>query len=75
MTQKIDIREWAAARYSAPPSDWVLGKWRRNGEIYPPPEKVGRRWFVRPDAVRQTGNDEVDFGGSLVDRLRQGVAA
>ena len=49
---KITIIEWAARQYSKPPSAWVLGKWRRNGEIYPPPERVGREWFVEEDAKR-----------------------
>ena len=49
---KITVEEWAAKHYSKPPSSWVLGKWRREGQIYPPPERVGRDWFVDENAKR-----------------------
>lgn len=49
---KITLEEWAARNYSKPPSAWVLGKWRRQGQIYPAPERVGREWFVEENARR-----------------------
>lgn len=49
---KITLEEWAAKQYSKPPSAWVLGKWRRQGQIYPPPERVGHEWFVPENAER-----------------------
>lgn len=49
---KITLAEWAARNYSKPPSHWVLGKWRRLGQIYPTPERVGREWFVEENARR-----------------------
>lgn len=51
---KITVAEWAARNYSQPPSHWVLGKWRREGQIYPAPERVGREWFVEENARRLT---------------------
>lgn len=56
MIQKITIAAWAAQTYSVPISRWVLNKWRRNGEIYPPPERVGHQWMVWPHAQRVTGD-------------------
>lgn len=49
---KITLEEWAAKSYSKPPTARALGNWRRQGQIYPPPERVGREWFVPEDAVR-----------------------
>ena len=54
--KKIPATVWAAARYDPPPSDWVLRKWCRNGEIYPAPEKVGKDWYVLENARRLTGD-------------------
>lgn len=51
---KITITAWAAQHYSPAPTPWVLGEWRRANQIHPPPEKVGRRWYVEPDAQRIT---------------------
>lgn len=62
--KRIPLPTWAAANYSPPPSLWVLRKWARNGEIWPAPERVGRDWYVREDAKRQTGER-----ASLVSRL------
>jgi hypothetical protein len=65
--RKITIEECAAQNYSDPPSHWVLGKWRREGQIHPAPERVGRGWFVQADAIRI---GEVPYGYvPLIDRL------
>ncbi len=62
--KSIKIQEWASARYSPPPSLWVLRRWARDGEIHPMPEKVGKHYYVREDARRITAP-----ALSLVDRL------
>jgi hypothetical protein len=49
---KIPLLEWARKHYSPPPSLYVLRQWARNGEIVPPPERVGKAWHVREDAQR-----------------------
>lgn len=64
---KILLSEWAAQRYSPPPSDWVLRKWARDGEIHPAPEKVGRDWYVDEKASRIT--DYTPPHGRLAERL------
>jgi len=62
---KITLEEWAARHYSKPPSAWVLGKWRRQGQIYPPPERVGREWFVPENAERVVDQPLPDLAGKL----------
>lgn len=64
---KITIDEWAAKNYSQPPSHWVLGQWRRTGQILPTPERVGRQWFVDENARRITSSGVPR--PSLVDRI------
>ncbi|WP_320734513.1 excisionase [Enterobacter sp. 214E4] len=47
----MSLESWAAARYEDPPRIGTLRKWARNGNIYPPPEKEGTEYKVRPDAI------------------------
>jgi Excisionase-like protein len=49
---KIPLLDWARRHYSKPPSAYVLRQWARNGEIVPPPERVGKEWHVSEDAQR-----------------------
>jgi predicted site-specific integrase-resolvase len=51
---KLLLSEWAARHYTPPPSQWVLRQWARNGEIFPPPERCGRHWYVEESAERLT---------------------
>lgn len=46
----MPLTEWAQARYTTPPSLYVLRKLCRNGLFDPPAEKAGRDWYVREDA-------------------------
>jgi hypothetical protein len=62
---KVRLEAWAAARYDPPPSLWVLRRWVRDGEIYPPAELVGRTYYVEHNARRTTE------ARSLVERLRE----
>lgn len=50
--KKIKLSEWAARHYDPPPSQWVLRRWARDGEIHPAPERVGRDWYVSETARR-----------------------
>lgn len=77
-TKKIPLCQWGEARYDPPPSAWTLRRWVREGQIYPPPEKVGKGYYVHPDARRisvDTGAAAALPGGSLVERLRAADAA
>lgn len=62
---KILLAAWAAKMYDPPPSAWVLRKWVREGQICPPPERVGHAYYVDEDARRQTGQRL-----TLVEKLR-----
>lgn len=62
---KILLAAWAAKMYDPPPSPWVLRKWVREGQIFPPPERVGHTYYVDEDARRQTGQPL-----TLVEKLR-----
>jgi hypothetical protein len=62
---KITLAEWAAKHYSRPPSHLVLAKWRRLGQIYPPPERVGHEWFVQENAERVVGQPLPNLAGKL----------
>ena len=62
---KITIEEWAARNYSVPISRWVLGKWRREQQIYPEPERVGRDWMVPENAERIVGQSLPNIASRL----------
>lgn len=62
---KITLEEWAKLHYSIPISHGTLGKWRRQGQIYPPPERVNRSWMVPPNAERLVGQSLPDIAGKL----------
>lgn len=72
--KKIRVSTWAAAHYEPPPSAWLLRKWCRNGELWPPAEKVGKEWYVREDArrlsVAHADEAAAATGLSLVERLQ-----
>lgn len=52
--RKVTLVDWAARHYDPPPSLWTLRQWVRAGQIVPAPEKVGKSYFVMPDAQRIT---------------------
>lgn len=49
---KILLTDWAAKHYSPPPSIFTLRRWAKAGEIYPPPEKAGKSYYVDENAQR-----------------------
>jgi hypothetical protein len=63
---KVLLTAWAAARYDPPPSAWVLRQWVRRGEVYPPPELVGKAYYVDEKARRLTGAPE-----SVVEQMER----
>jgi hypothetical protein len=54
MTRKIPLADWVSSHYDPAPSPFVYRKWVRDGQIYPPPEKVGKHYYVQEDARRIT---------------------
>jgi hypothetical protein len=65
---KIPLTEWAKTRYNPPPSLFTLRRWARESEIFPPPEKVGKSYYVDENAERV--GTMPPGAMSLVDRLK-----
>jgi len=70
--KKITMTAWAAKMYDPIPKDSVLARWRREGQIFPAPERVGREWYVPEDARRLIGSAPAT---TLLDRLKAREAA
>lgn len=47
---KIRLEEWAKRNYSPPPNRDTLRRWARDLKIFPFPQKVGRAYYVEPEA-------------------------
>lgn len=47
---KIPLPIWAAKHWSPPPTARTLATWASNGRIRPAPQKIGRTYYVDPDA-------------------------
>lgn len=66
---KIQLTEWGARNYSPAPSVRILRAWAGSGQIYPPPEKVGRVWMVEERAIRTPLPDMIELS-TMSDRAR-----
>jgi len=64
---KITLTAWAARHFERPPVENTLRIWARQGRIVPTPIKIGRTYYVEPNAQHIT---EVVQSGSLLSRLR-----
>jgi hypothetical protein len=52
MTKLLTLEEWRDDHYKAyKPTVQTLQRWARSGCIYPAPEKHGRQYVVRADAI------------------------
>nr|WP_315249224.1 excisionase [uncultured Duganella sp.] len=50
----ITLQEWAELNFSKVPHNNTLLRWVNEGHIQPQPEKIGRIWRVKRDAVYRT---------------------
>lgn len=50
MPRKITLTAWAAQEFDPPPAERTLRLWVKEGRILPAPIKVGRTYYVVPDA-------------------------
>jgi hypothetical protein len=64
--QMIRLEEWGRARFNPPPSLWTLRAMARAGKIEPRPVKVGKSYYVEPDAQVVDPSRRL----TLVERLR-----
>jgi hypothetical protein len=60
------LEQWGAANFDPPPSLWTLRAMARAGKISPAPVKVGKAYYVQPDAQVVDPSRRP----SLIDRLR-----
>lgn len=51
MTKLLTLEEWAKRRYAKPPKLKTLRRWVHDAKIRPLPQKEGRGYVVREDAV------------------------
>lgn len=65
--KKIKLTDWAERNFDPKPSAWSLRAMCRRGEIYPPPLKIGRDWWVAENARHV--NDTTPVRGGLVAQL------
>jgi predicted site-specific integrase-resolvase len=50
MALKITLTAWAAQEFEPPPAERTLRLWVKEGRIVPAPIKVGRTYYVQPNA-------------------------
>jgi hypothetical protein len=48
--RKITLQAWAEMHYDPAPGIGTLRAWARDARILPPPQKIGRTYYVHPDA-------------------------
>ncbi len=46
----VPLETWGARHFDPPPSLWTLRAMARAGKISPPPVKIGKAYYVQPDA-------------------------
>lgn len=47
----VSLKDWAERTFGDhKPHVNTLRNWVNNGHIYPRPQKIGRGWYVKPDA-------------------------
>ncbi|WP_145494298.1 excisionase [Yersinia bercovieri] len=52
MAKLLTLEEWCDETYKTnKPKIQTLQRWARNGNIYPAPEKHGKRYRVKPNAI------------------------
>lgn len=66
MSKAVPLEQWGKANFDPPPSLWTLRAMARAGKIDPPPVKVGKAYYVQPDAQVVDPNRRQ----TLVDRLK-----
>lgn len=70
---KITLEQWASRHYSKPPAIATLRHWAKGGLIQPAPVKVGRQWFVEPDAEYTRQQQIANIDSPIVERLVNGA--
>lgn len=68
MAKLLTLEEWCDDTYTdgAKPTLQTLQRWARNGNIYPAPEKHGKKYCVKPGAIYINPND-LSLGKKISD--------
>ena len=64
---RILLSDWAAQHFTPPPSMWTLRRLVRQGDIYPAPIKLGKAYYVEPNARLMTDAPAV----GVVQQMRE----
>ncbi|WP_322629950.1 excisionase [Halothiobacillus sp.] len=67
MAKLITLEQWLARTFEEPPAMDTARRWCRDGKIQPAPKKIGRSFFLQPDA-EHVQNDRPT--NRLIDRIR-----
>lgn len=67
MPKRITLSQWLADTFEQPPTMDTARKWCRDGRIRPRPVKIGRSYFLQPDAEYVQHENP---GNRLIDRIR-----
>ncbi|WP_447879759.1 excisionase [Serratia fonticola] len=75
MTKLLTLEEWCDETYTggARPTLPTLQRWARNGNIYPPPEKHGKKYCVKPGAIYINPHD-LNLGKKIRDAQSAEIA-
>lgn len=52
---KIRLNDWLKAQFDPAPAIRTARNWIKEGKIYPPPQKVGRAYYVEQSAIFNDG--------------------
>jgi hypothetical protein len=62
MSKKITLEAWAAPLFDPVPKIKTLRLWARECRIFPRPQKVGRTYYVDPDARYVDHKKRLNYG-------------
>jgi hypothetical protein len=82
----LTLEEWSEKTYEGKrPTLQTLQRWARNGNLYPAPQKHGKEYRVREDAIyinpgdygisRQIIRNNPGFNTGIVRRIKDGKTA
>lgn len=66
MPKLIPLQHWAERTFDPPPHPDTLRRWCRQGRIHPRPKKIGRTYYLHPDAEHV---DNAQSQPRLADRI------
>lgn len=62
---KVRLGDWLKSQFDPVPAISTARAWAREGKIYPPPQKVGRSYYVEQNAVFNDGSIRQRLAGRI----------